>query len=168
MKIGGYSLGEHIRLLIPLFAFIAVVWLLRMLVDGFHLPNLLVRILSVTGAQSVAILFAVVLIHMRRFGGYPNVIVVSFLLATWAQMIIILAIVFAELTGIDNIFTAPEFSIPHDDPFHLRHIVGHLTFGIGGGTLIGTALGCLLLWVLRKVVPVPQPTNIKPQQPTGI
>jgi hypothetical protein len=92
------------------------------------------------------------LIHFRRFGSYLNVVVVSFLLVTWGQLLIIVAIAFAWATGIDNIFTAPEFSRVADDRY-LRNILGHLTFGIGAGTLFGAATGCLLLWLLRKLVP---------------
>jgi hypothetical protein len=158
MKVGGHRLREHIKLLLPLFGFITLVWALRILLDELASVHSLVRVLSVTGASSVAILFAVVLIYVRGFGSYPNVVIASLLLVGWGQGLIIAAIVFSVLTGTENIFTAPEFSIPHDDPHHVRHIIGHLTFGIGGGVLIGSAFGCLILWMLKKVLPEPRPT----------
>ena len=113
-----------------------------------------VRALSVTGATSLAILIAVWLIHKRGFGGYPNACVASLLLVVFSQIIIVLAIVFSVITKIENVFTAPEFSIVGEDPYHVRHIVGHLTFGIGAGMLLGAATGCLMLWLLRTMVPV--------------
>ena len=41
-----------------------------------------------------------------------------------------------------------------DDPLHLHHIYGHLTFVTGLGTLFGAGMGCLLLWLLRMMLPV--------------
>ncbi len=153
MNIGGYGLRDHLKLLGPLFGLIAAVWLLRWVLDAAGAPPRVVVVLSVTGATSLSMLVAVGLMHARRFGSYLNVVVVSFLLLTWEQILIIAAIVFAVVSGIENVYTAPEFSIPGDDRYHLRHIVGHLTFGIGAGTLFGAATGCLLLWLLRKLVP---------------
>lgn len=152
MNISGYGLREHIRLLTPMFGLIAAVWLLRWVLDAAGAPHRLVLMVSVTAITSLSILVAVGLMHFRRFGSYVNVVVVSFLLVTWGQLLIIVAIVFAAATGIENIFTAPEFSRV-DDQSHLGNILGHLTFGIGAGTLFGAATGCLLLWLLRKLVP---------------
>jgi hypothetical protein len=109
--------------------------------------------ISVTTATAVAILLAVVMIHLRKFGGYPNVVAASFLLNIWAQILIIAAIAFSVLTQIPNIYAAPEHSVAGHDPYHLNHMYGQLTFGIGTGTLVGAAGGCLLLFLLRKLVP---------------
>ena len=158
MKIGGHSLGEHLRLLGPLFVFIAGVWVIRLLLHQMAVLHALVHVLSITVATAIALLFAVILIHVRRFGGYPSVVVATVLVVSWAQLLIVLAIIFSVATGTENIFTLPEFSIPGDDPRHLKHILGHLSFGIGGGALIGSAFGCLMLWMLRRVVPEPDRT----------
>ena len=153
MNICGYGLRDHLRLLAPMFGLIAAVWLLRWVLDAAHVRRGLVLIVSVTGATSLCILLAATIIHARRFGSYVNVVVASFLLVTWGQLLITAAIVFAAVSGKGNIFTAPEFSRPGDGL--LRNILGHLTFGIGAGTLFGAATGCLLLWLLRRLVPVP-------------
>ncbi|MFY9607192.1 MAG: hypothetical protein WAU45_01095 [Blastocatellia bacterium] len=153
MNIGGYGLRDHVKLLGPLFGLIAAVWLLRWALEAVGGPHRLVSLLSVTVVTSLSILVAVGLMHARRFGSYLNCVVVSFLLVTWEQLLIIAAIVFAVASGIENVYTAPEYSIVGDDPYHKWHILGHLTFGIGAGTLFGSAAGCLLLWLLRKLVP---------------
>jgi hypothetical protein len=87
------------------------------------------------------------------------VVIASFLINGWTHLLIILAILFAVVTNTDNIFTRPEFSIKEDDVYHVRHIVGHLTFGIGANTLFGAGMGCLLLWLLRSVVPCKLPKS---------
>ena len=158
MKIQGHTVRDYFRLLAPLFGLIAIVWALRLVLGLIGTPFWIVRLVSVSAALALAVVIAVLLIHVRRFGSYPHVFLVSFLLVAWREILIIGAILFSVITGKENIFTAPEFSIPGDDPNHIRHILGHLTFGIGAGTLLGGLIGCLLLWMLRKIVP-PRPTR---------
>ena len=152
MRIGDHSLGEHIRLLVPLFVFIAGVWLLRLLLHEMGVLHALVHVVSITVATSLALLFAVVLIHLRGFGSYPSVVVSTVLLVAWAQLLIVVAIIFSVLTGTENVFTLPEFS-RGDDPRHIKHILGQLTVVIGIGVLLGSAFGCLILGMLRRVLP---------------
>jgi hypothetical protein len=145
---------QHIRLLAPLFGLIAAVWLLRLVLSFAGAPDWLVRSTSVTAANAISILIAVYLIHRRRFGSYPSVVVAAFVLTVWSQVLIIGAILVSVLTNVDNIYTAPEYSFPQgNDPYRLRHMWGQITFGIGFGTLQGAALGCLLFWILRILVP---------------
>jgi hypothetical protein len=154
MNVGGRRIREHFRFLRPLFAFITVVWLVRLALGAAEAPVWLLSVFSVTAAVPTAVFLAVLLIHVRNFGSYPNVVVASLLLNSWGQLLVIAAVVFSVITNTTNVFTWSEFSMPGDDPLHLRHIYGHLTFGIGLGTLFGAGMGCLLLWLLRTIVPV--------------
>ncbi|HXG63690.1 MAG TPA: hypothetical protein VNO70_01195 [Blastocatellia bacterium] len=154
MRVGGYAFKDHVQLLLPLFALITAVWLLRLALDAAGVASVFVRAFSVTGAASLSVLLAVVLIHRQGIGSYPNVVLSAFLLITWGQLLIVVAILFSVLTGVQNVYAAPEFSVPGDDQYHLRHILGHLTFGVGAGTLFGAAAGCLVLWLLRMLVPM--------------
>jgi hypothetical protein len=150
MKIGNHGLREHIRFLMPLFGLIAAVWLLRLVVDKAGTPAPIVRMVSVTVAGSASILLAVLLIHFKSLGSYGDIVAAAFLLELWSQLLICSAIAFSALTGTVNIYSAPEYS-PRTGP--LAHIFGHMTFGLGMGTLFGAGMGCLLLWLLRRVVP---------------
>ena len=153
MRVGGHRVREHLLLLKPLFIFIALVWLIRLILGSLGAPLAVSKIFTVTGAAAATIFWAAWLIHSRRFGGYTNVVVASLLLTAWGQILVIAAIVFSILTSTQNVFTQPEFSMRGDDPLHLHHIYGHLTFGIGLGTLFGAGMGCLLFWILRELVP---------------
>jgi hypothetical protein len=152
MKIGGHGLREHLRLLGPLFGFIAAVWALRAVIfaAGVSKHSPLLHVVSVTLAGAISILLAVIMIHRRRFGSYPSVVASVFLLMCWEEILIVLAISLTALTGINNVYSAPEFSF-HETPW--VHAAGHLTFGIGSGTIFGGAMGCLLLWMLRRAGP---------------
>jgi len=150
MKIGGHGLREHVRLLMPLFGLITAVWLLRLIMDKAGTPPAIVRVASVTVAGAASILLAVLLIHFKAFGSYGNVVVAAFLLEFCSQFLICSAIAFSALTNTMNVYSLPEYS-PRAGP--LAHIFGHITFGLGMGTLFGAAMGCLLLWLLRHIVP---------------
>ncbi len=151
MKINGYGLRDHVRLLSPLFGLIVAVWTLRLVLYAGSAPHLLVHWVSVTLAGVVSILLAVLLIYSRRFGSYANVVAAAFLLECWQQLLIVGAIAFTALTGIETVYAAPEYT---QCGGHLCHIAGHLTLGIAFGTLFGTAMGWLLLWTLRRLVPL--------------
>jgi hypothetical protein len=151
MRINGFSLRDHLRLLAPLFGLIAAVWALRLVMGAMGVSGRLLSICSVSVAGPAALLLAVLLIHSRHFGSYTNVVATAFLIACCQQGLIIAAIAFSTLTGTQNVYSAPEFSYGMSP---LQHILGHLSFGVGLGTLTGSAMGCLLFWLLRKFVPL--------------
>ena len=152
MIVHGRTFRDHLRLLWPLFGFIAAVWALRMVLGCADVPKLALRWVSVTLASSVAVFLAVLLIHARRFGSYANVVLAVFLLAVWGQLLISGAVAFTALTGTHNIYSAPEYS-PHGTPLH--HIFGQLAFGIGFVTLLGSAVGCALYFLVSHIIPAP-------------
>ena len=143
----------HVRMLQPLFGLIAAVWLLRLILAEAGSPPWIVRLTSVSVAAAAALFLAVLLIHFRGFGGYPSVVMSAFLLTAWEELLIVAAVAAAVFTGTTNIYTAPEYSMTIPDPRHVKHIYGHLTYGVGLGTLAGAAMGSLLLWLLRSLVP---------------
>jgi hypothetical protein len=138
------------KLLAPLFGVIAAVWLLRLLAASISgIPVWIVQALSISVFVPICIILATLLIHTKRFGGYTNVVLSVFLLVSWGQLLIVGAIAFSVMTGIQNIYSAPEYSVPGDTN-HTRHIVGHLTMGIGLEALIGALMGCVILYMLRR------------------
>ncbi len=155
MRIGSHGLREHIGLLQPMFVLIAAVWALRLILAAARSPEWITRITSVTTSVAVAVLLAVLLIHFKRFGGYASVVVATLMFNLWAQALIAAAILFTQITGIENIYTAPEFSLPGAPSSHLKHIYAHMTFSVGIGTLVGVMFGCLVLLLLRKLGPSP-------------
>ncbi|HEV2349650.1 MAG TPA: hypothetical protein VG028_07390 [Terriglobia bacterium] len=149
MNINRHGLRDHLQLAAPLFGVIAAVWALREISDAARAPHVVVHILSVTVAVPICVIMAVLLIHVRRFGGYANVVLTALLLVSWGQLLIVTAIAFSAFTGIETVYARPEYSFRDMSPW--KHIVGHLTFGVGFGSLFAAAMGCLLLWMLRRL-----------------
>jgi hypothetical protein len=156
MNIGGHGLMDHLRLVAPLLGLIAAVWALRMVLDFAGAPRGVVRLSSVTLACTASLVVAVLLIHFKRFGGYANVAAVVFLLALWEQVLVVLTLAFSMLTGIQTVYSAPEFQ-GHMTPG--QHLMAHLTFALGIRTLFGIAMDFLLFWLLRKLAPVASPAK---------
>lgn len=165
MMLSGRTLREHIQLLVPLFGLITAVWVLRWSLFQIGVPLSIVRLISVTAAVPVCILLATLLIHSKKFGGYLNAIVCAVLLVIWSQFLIVLAVFFAVMTGFENVYTLPEFSVPGADPLHFRHIRGQLTFAIGSESLFGSLIACLFLFMLRRLTP--RDRRVKDQGDSG-
>jgi hypothetical protein len=154
MKIGEHSLRDHLRLLAPLFGLITAVWALRLVLYSGGAPMALVRIFSVGVAGSVSVLVAAFLIHFKRFGSYASVGASAFLLVFYSRLLIVLAIAFAAVTRTGNVFVASEFSFGMT---HAQNIVSHVTVILVFQSLMAAAMGCVLLWMLRWLVPVTPP-----------
>jgi hypothetical protein len=155
MTISGKTLREHIHLLTPLFGLIAAVWVLRWSLYQMGVPLFFVRyMLSVTVIVPICILLAALLIHAKRFGGYVNAVVAAVLLVLWSQFLIVVAILVAVITGIENVYTLAEFSAQGPDPNHIQHMWGQMTFGIGFESLSGSLVACLFLYMLRRLSPI--------------
>jgi hypothetical protein len=151
MRIDGHGLRDHLRLLSPLFGLIAGVWALRLIMDLAGTPAMIVRMVSVGVAGAASVLVAAVLIHFKRFGSYASVLAAALLLICWEELLIVLAIAFSALTGMVNVYSAPEYAHGLSPA---RHIASHLIFGVTIGWIFAAAMGCLVLWMLRHLVPV--------------
>jgi hypothetical protein len=147
MRIGGQRLRDHVRLLTPLLVLIASVWALRLVLFAAGAPRMLLHIVSVTVAGAFCTMLVAIMIHTRRFGSYTNVVAACFLLSCWQQLLITSAILFTCLTGVQNVYSVSEFSFAEST---WAHLAGHLTFGIGSGTILGAVMGCVVLWMLRR------------------
>ncbi|MBZ5542287.1 MAG: hypothetical protein LAO07_01235 [Acidobacteriia bacterium] len=150
MRIDGHGWRDHLRLLSPLFGLITAVWALRLIMDLAGTPAMIVRMVSVGVAGAVSVLVAAVLIHFKRFGSYPSVLAAAFLLICGEQLLIVMAIAFAALTRTVNVFSSAEYSFGLSPA---RHIASHLIFGVTFGWIFAGAMGCLVLWMLRRLVP---------------
>jgi membrane protein YqaA with SNARE-associated domain len=70
------------------------------------------------------------------------------------QIVAIIGILLAIVTGVGNIFSAPEFSFGGQNPW--LHLAAHVFIGTTVGSLVPWAIGSLILAVTRKMSPSPQ------------
>ncbi len=150
MSAAELTFKQLLRLLGPLFGVILAVWFLRVLLAAAGATGWLVASLSITGIVPVSTLLAVLLIHVKRAGGYGQVLLASVLLAAAGHLLVSLAIAFTMATGAGNVYSAPEFTPSHSTQLlHLyAHLLGIIPFG-----LLGSIVGCFFLWLLRALMP---------------
>jgi hypothetical protein len=110
MKIGGHPLRQHLRILSPLFVLLAGVWVLRWIIGCINTPGWLLQVVSLTFFAPVAVLLAVLMLHVRRFGGYASVVACSLLLNAWTETLIVLAIMFRSLRAFRHLHGTDVFS----------------------------------------------------------
>ncbi|MFB3921111.1 MAG: hypothetical protein ACE145_05280 [Terriglobia bacterium] len=151
MRIGEHTLRDHLRLLAPLFGLITAVWSLRIVLDLAGAPLQMVRVFSVGLAGSLSVLGATFLFHFKRFGSYGSLVTSAFMLVGYGQLLVALAIAFAALTHTHNVFVATEFSFGMT---YTQHITSHLTFIFAFQSILAGIMACLLLLMLRWLVPI--------------
>lgn len=148
--IAGRSFGEYLRFLAPALSLVTAVWALSLILYVAGVPAWLVRPFSVILAAAISVIMISLLVHVRHFGGYSNMIFAILIVMVWVQVLIVLRILLILALGIQDIFPP---RIGHQGPV-MQHIFGHLTFGVGFSTALGSAMGCLLLFFLRRLIPV--------------
>lgn len=96
-------------------------------------------------------IYYAVRVYTSGFGSYKQLLPILVLQSIVAQSIIIAGIVIAIVTHRDNIFSAPEYSGGGDGK-NWVHAGAHLVFGVIVGSLLGWLVGCVIMWVTKKVV----------------
>ncbi|HSR54205.1 MAG TPA: hypothetical protein VLV83_25530 [Acidobacteriota bacterium] len=153
MKINGKTISQHLGLIAPYLGLLSVIWLLRLVAYAAGLPMQWVTAVSLSVAMVVCTVLAVVQIHLGEWGSYSNVVLLAFFLNVWTQLQISLTVLFSMVTGIDTVYNHPSFTIPPGGGEPWTHIYGQMTFVLGFGTLFASASGCLLLFLLRLLLP---------------
>ena len=147
---------QLVRLLCPLFVMIFAVWFLRLVLAAAGAPAWLIAPFSITAVIPVSTLLAVLLIHVKRAGGCGQAVLASVLLAAVGQLLVALAIAFTMATGVENVYSASEFTPSHST--QLVHLCSHL-FGVILFGLLGSIIACFFLWLVRLLMPNPGSGN---------
>jgi uncharacterized membrane protein len=102
----------------------------------------------------IGMVYFAIRVHTTGFGSYKQLLVIVAMQNLSAQVIAILGISLAIITGVGNIFSAPEFSFGGVNPW--VHLAMHVFVGATVGALFPWAIGSLILAIARKVSPLPQ------------
>jgi len=146
----GKRLSEYVAFCRPFLILIAVVGLIRLALSLGGVPNSTARWLSMTVLVWIAVIYYSVRIHTSGFGSYKQLLAVVALLNITAQVIAIVGITIAMVTGNDNIFSAPEYAFGSDGKTWL-HLGAHVFIGTTFGSLVPWVIGSGILAITRKL-----------------
>src|SRR5262245_42360076 len=151
MTIFGRPLSDYVRFCKPFLILIPIVGILRLALSLSGEPNSTVKWLSMTALTWIGVLYYAVRVHTSGFGSYKQLLPICALLNLAAQVVIIAGIIVAIVTGVGNIFSAPEYAFGADGKTWL-HVGAHLGIGTIAGSLVPWLIGSLVLLAIRKLV----------------
>jgi hypothetical protein len=152
MTIFGKSLSEYIRFQGPILGFILLVGIARLALSLGGVSSSVVKYFSITVAGLVGVVVYSIGVHIRAFGGYKQLLVLLGIQNLTAQVFTAAAIALAIFTGQDNIYSLPEYSGGVDGKTW-GHAGAHVVLATIALTLLGWAVGSLILFVTKKVAP---------------
>ena len=151
MTIFGKPLTAYVRFAKVFIGLVLVVGLVRLAASLAGVPNSSTNWLSMTALGWIGVFDFAVRVHTTRFGSYKHLLPPVAIVNLTAQAIAIVAIVIAIFTGVDNIFSAPEYAFGSDGKTWI-HLAAHLFIGTTVGTLIPWIVGSLVLFLSKKAL----------------
>lgn len=148
----GKTLSEYISFAKPILLLIIVVGIARLALSLAGVQNGAVKWLSISAVLFIGLLYFAIRVHTTGFGSYKQLLPLMFLQSVVSQVIIVAGIIIAIETGKDNIFSAPEYSGGGDGKTWL-HVGAHIVLGTTAGPLLAWLVGCVIMWVTKKVHP---------------
>ena len=154
MTIFGKPLSEYISFAALFLILVPLVGIIRLGLSLQGMPNSTVRWFSMTVVAFIGVLYFAIRVHTSGFGSYKQLLVLVALQNLVSQVISIVGILISIITGMGNIFSAPEFSFGGGNPW--LHLAAHVFIGTTAGSLFPWLIGSLILFITRKVSgPVP-------------
>jgi len=148
----GKRCSEYIRFERWILVLIAVVFFIRLGMSLSGLDFAQIRLVSINIVLLVGLVYAAVAVHVGKFGGYKQLLVLLFFQVAVAHFLITLGIVLGIATGQDNVFTVPEVTGGIDGKTFF-HAFEHLVIAPILFPLILWLPGSAILFVTRRVKP---------------
>ena len=159
MTIFGKPLSHCGEFCKPFLVLVPLAGIVRLALSLGGVPNSTAKWISVTALMSIGILYYAVRVHTSGFGSYKQLLVISVLLNLAAQVVIIFGIVLAIVTGMPNIYSAPEYAFGSDGATW-SHAAAHLFIGTTAGSVVPWLIGSLVLFIAKKVSPAHSKVSI--------
>jgi hypothetical protein len=150
MTIFRKPLSEYVAFCSLFLGLILVVGIVRLSLSLGGVPNSTVRWFTMSGLVWIAVFYYSVRVHTSGFGSYKQLLVICALLNLVAQVVAIVGIMLAMVSGTGNIFSAPEYAFGGDGASWL-HLGAHLVIGTTVGSLVPWGIGSLILALTKKV-----------------
>ena len=157
MMIFGKPLSEYISFAGLFLILVPLVGIIRLGLSLQGMPNHTVQWFSMTVVAIIGVFYFAIRVHTTGFGSYKQLLVLVALQNLASQVVSIAGILISIITGMGNIYSAPEFSFGGVNPW--IHLAMHVFVGTTVGSLFPWLIGSLVLFITRKVSgPVPART----------
>ncbi len=150
----GKTVAQYLGFQKVVLALIVLAFALRLGLSLAGAPKSVVWWVSVTVVLLAGVVYYGVAVHRSGFGSYKQLYPLMLFQSVLGEGLVALAIVFAILTGADNIYTAPEFSGGGDGK-NWTHVLGHVVVAAVIFPLLSWGIGSLVMLVTKKVAPRP-------------
>jgi hypothetical protein len=150
MKVFGKSVSEYVSFTKWILWLIALVGAARLALSLAGLPNSEVKWLSVTAMWILGVVYCAVRVPTKGFGGYKHLLPLLVLQGAVESLIIAGAIMIAMARGVDNIYSAPEYSGGGDGKTW-QHVGAHFLLGFVLGPLVFWLIAAGIMFVVKKV-----------------
>src|SRR6185295_11477043 len=149
MTIFGKPLSEYIAFAKLFLLLVLAAGLIRLTLSLEGVPNSTTRWFTMTGLAWIGLIYYSIRVHTTGFGSYKQLLVICVLIDWIAQAIAVTGIVIAMYSGVDNVFSSPEFAFGRDGKTWI-HLGAHLLIGTTAGALIPWGVGSAILALTRK------------------
>jgi len=148
----GKTVAEYLGFQKVVLALIVLAFVVRLGLSLAGTPNSVAKWVSVTVVLLAGVVYYGVAVYRSGFGSYKQLYPLMLFQSLLGEGLVALAIVFAILTGADNIYTAPEFSGGGDGK-NWTHVLGHVVIAAVILPLLSWGIGSLVMLVTKKVAP---------------
>jgi len=148
----GKTVAQYLAFQKVVLALIALAFVVRLGLSLAGTPNSAAKWVSVTVVLLAGVVYYGVGVYRSGFGSYKELYPLMLFQSLLGEGLVALAIVFAILTGADNIYTAPEFSGGGDGK-NWTHVLAHLVIAAVVLPLLSWGVGSLVMLVTKKVAP---------------
>src|SRR5262245_48632319 len=150
MTIFGKPLSDYVSFSKLFLGLIFVVGVTRLALSLGGVPNSAAKWLSMTAIAWIGVVYYAIRVHTSGFGSYRHLLPIYALQSWTTQLVVVPSIMLAIFTGKDNIFSVPEFFFQGDGKTWI-HVAGHLTLGTIVAPLIAWLVGCVIMFVTKRV-----------------
>lgn len=147
----GKKFREYIQFQRWILILIAAVFVIRLGLSLSGVPFAEARWISINLVLLVGLMYCSVAVHTRGFGSYKQLFGLLFVQTAFAHALIAIGIILGIVTGVDNIYTAPEVS-GGGSGRNWVHVLAHVL-----GAIVLPALawlvGSVILFLAKRAKP---------------
>ena len=147
----GKKFADYIRFEGWILILLVVVFVIRLALSLSGESYSQIRWVSMNLVLLVGLIYCAVAVHLRKFGGYKQLLGLVLVQNVLSHSLIALAIILSIVTANANVFTAPEVSGGSSGAtwFHASaHVIGGFLL-----SLLAWLFGSVILFVTRKLKP---------------